>query len=1083
MWTADSHTVRGRLPSWAITRPIGTLMLTAVVVVLGLTFVDRLPIDLLPRIVYPQIRVNVENPGVEPGVLEETIAKPLEASLATTEDLIRLETEIQEGRVGLNLHFRYGTDIDFALQDASTQLDRARSQLPEEAEPPRIWKSDPSQIPVYEVAFSSPEGDLVALRTWVEDRLRPQLLTVEGVASVDVSGGLVREIQVQLDQERLQSYGIAVSEVIEALRAANQDVAAGRVASAERELVGKTAGKFASVADVRAVLLDVGGGRRVPLGEVATVLDTHREQRLWARLDGVPAVKVSIRKQPDANTVAIADAVDARLTSLASTGFIPRELSYEVIQNQSTFIRSSLGSVRDAALIGATLAMLVVLLFLGSLRKTVIIGLSIPLAILSTFVLMGLGGLTLNIMSLGGLALGVGVLLDNAIVMLENIFRKRDEGIADPVAAAHAGAAEVTSAVTASTTTNLAAVLPFLLVSGLASLLFSELILTISFAILASLPIALTLVPMLSAQLAKVRFTSGLDRSPPVRLVDRGLSSVRRTYRRAATASLRRPALVLGAALAAFLGSMWLTRNLGSEFLPQVDDGGVGIRVNLPPGSTPEQTNALAHEVEAMIGGMPYVNSVFTTAGGFLFGGTTAARSGRGSIDVILASPSERDMSAEAWVEQLQQRIDERGFAGAEVFVRPPRIRGLRTSISGTDVDVHVIGDDLDELARIGEVVRARIEGIPGLDNVEASTEDPSPQLTVRLDRDRAGYLGLDVAQVGQTLRTALDGTVATRYTEGNREYDIRVMLPRTRFTSPEDLSAVALFPGRAGRAPIHLRDVAEVASTLGPGEIRRENQNRLIRLSGDVNTETATIGEVADSIRARVAGLELPDGYALALGGEEQAIRENNRQLLKVTLLAVFLVFVVLALQYESLINPFVILVAIPFSLIGVGVALWITGTPLSAPVLLGVILLAGIVVNNSILLVEYVEEYRKERGSPMEEAAVEAGAVRLRPILMTTLTTVFGTLPLALGLGQGSELMQPLAIAVVGGQTVSTLLTLFVVPSAYVLAQRGGNRLKGWLTGRAPAGPGTRPIAVGAPPAEPAARSVVVPTPGESS
>ncbi|HSE28555.1 MAG TPA: efflux RND transporter permease subunit [Gemmatimonadales bacterium] len=1044
---------RKGLPSWAIRRPIGTLAATSVILVLGSIFVRRLPLDLLPRIVYPQVRVNVNNPGVEPGVLEETVAKPLEAALATTEDLTRLEAEIQEGRVGINLDFRYGTNIDFALQDASTGLDRARAALPEEADPPTIRKSDPSQIPIFEAAFSSASGDLVALRTWVEDRLRPQLLTVEGVASVDVSGGLVREIQVVLDQERLQSYGLTVSQVIEALRAANQDVAAGRVGSAERELVGKTAGKFRTVDDIRAVLLDV-GGRRVPLAEVASVRDTHQEQRLWARLDGVPAVKVSIRKQPDANTVAIADGVAGRLESLAATGFIPRELSYRVIQNQATFIRSSLGSVRDAALFGAVLSMLVVFLFLGSLRKTVVIGLAIPLAILATFVLMGLADLTLNIMSLGGLALGVGLLVDNSIVMLENIFRKRDEGIADPVEAAHVGAAEVTSAVTASTTTNLAAVLPFLLVSGLAALLFNELILTISFAILASLAVALTLVPMLSAQLARVRFTSGLAASRPLVAFDRGLDRLRTGYRRTATASLRRPWGVLGSALAALVLALLLVRGLPTEFLPQVDDGGVGVGFNLPPGSTPEQTNALALEIEAMVREMPHVRTVFTTAGGFLFGGATASRSGRGSMDIRLVPPSERRMSADEWVTDLQRRIDERGFAGARVFVRPPRIRGLRTSASGVDVAVKIFGDDLAELERLGRLVETRLAGVPGLENLEAATEEPSPQLTVRLDRERAGYLGLSVAQVGQTLRTALDGTIATRYTEGNREYDVRVMLPRSRFTSPEDLGAVALFPGggEGGGAPIFLRDVAEVATAVGPGEIRRENQNRLLQLSGDVVTEVAPVGEVNDSIRARLAGLELPDGYAILLGGEEEAIRDNNRQLAVVVLLAVFLVFVVLALQYESLINPLVILVAIPLSLVGVGLGLRLTGTPLSAPVLLGVILLAGIVVNNAILLVEYVEQYRREAGIPMLQAVVDAGAVRLRPILMTTLTTVLGMLPLALGLGEGSELMQPLAIAVVGGLTVSTLLTLFVVPSAYVLAQRGGDRLKAWLTGARP-------------------------------
>jgi hydrophobe/amphiphile efflux-1 (HAE1) family protein len=1044
---------RGVLPSWAIRRPIGTLMLTSVVLVLGALFLQRLPLDLLPRIVYPQVRVGVDNPGVEPGVMEETVAKPLEAALAPTENLVRMETEVQEGRVGVELHFRYGTNIDFALQDASTNLERARAQLPEEADPPTIRKSDPAQIPVYEVGFSSPDRDLIALRTWVEDRLRPQLLTVDGVASVDVSGGLVREIQVVLDQERLRSYNLTVSQVIAALRAANQDVAAGRVASLEREVVGKTEGKFRTVEDIRGVLLDVGGGRRVPLAEVAEVSDTHREQRLWARLDGVPAVKVSIRKQPEANTVAVADAVDRKLASLSASRFIPGDLEFRVVQNQATFVRDSLDAVRDAALLGAILAMGVVLLFLQSLRKTVIIGLAIPLALLATFVLMGFGKLTLNIMSLGGLALGVGMLIDNSIVMLENIFRKRDEGTADPEDAAHEGAGEVTSAVTASTTTNLAAVLPFLLVSGLASLIFRELILTISFAILASLAVALTLVPMLSAQLAKVRFTSGIARWRPLVGFERGVDRMRHGYRGVARRALRYRWWVFGGSLAALALSLFLVRDLGNEFLPQVDDGGVGAYIRLPPGSTPEQTNAVALELERMIRDMPHVKSVFATAGGFLFGGATADRSGRGSLDIRLVPPDERDMSADEWVQELQRRVDERGFAGARVFIRPPRIRGLRTSISGNDVAINITGDDLDELRRIGQEVERRLRGIPGLENVEANTEEASPQLAVRLDRERAGFLGLSVADVGQTLRTALDGTVATRYTEGNREYDVRVMLPREAFTSPEDLGRVALFPGAGGRAPIYLHDVADVSTALGPTEIERENQVRLHRVSGDVITEVASVGAVNDSIRARLSSLELPDGYGIILGGEEEAINENNRQLAIVTLLAVFLVFVVMALQYESVINPLVIILAIPLSLIGVGFALWATNTPLSAPVLLGVILLAGIVVNNAILLVEYVEEYRRDGGASLEEAVIDAGAVRLRPILMTTLTTLFGMLPLAIGVGSGSELMQPLAIAVVGGLTVSTLLTLFVVPSAYVLAQRGGARLRQWLTGRGPA------------------------------
>ncbi len=1043
----DAH--RG-VSSWAIRRPVGTIMLTLVALVLGLFFVSGLPLDLLPQIVYPQIRASVNERGVEPQVLEETIAKPLEASLATTEDLVRLETEIQEGRVAINLHFGYGTDIDFALQDASKNLDRARARLPEEADPPTIFKFDPSQVSIFEAAFSSRARDLISLRDWVQYRLQPQLLTIEGVASVDVSGGLEREVQVVLDQERLRSYGLTISQVIDGLWSANQDVAAGLVSSPDREVVGKTTGKFRSVEEIRGLLLGVPGGGHVPLSEVADVRDTHREQRLWSRLDGVPAVKIGVRKQPNANTVQVAEAVATRLDRLRADGFLPRDIVFETIQNQADFIRSSLTSVRNAALLGAGLAMLVVFLFLGSLRKTFIVGLAIPIAILGTFVMMGMGNLTLNIMSLGGLALGVGLLIDNSIVMLENIFRQRDEeGVSDPEDAAHVGAQEVQSAVVAATATNLAAVVPFLLISGLAAMLFRELILTISFAILASLLVALTIVPMLSAQMARIRFSSGLAKWRPIATFHAGVRWLRRAYAATAPRVLRVRYVVLVVAGAATAGSLWLASGVGNEFLPQVDDGNVSVNLRLGSGVSAQETNRVAYEVEALVSEMPDVAHLFTTAGGFLFGASTSERAGFGSITVILVPATEREWSADEWVRQLQAKIDAQSWPGVQVFVRPPRIRGLRTSTAGSAVALTIQGDDLDELERLGEELTRQVTGIPGLENLEPSTDEATPQVAIELDRERASYLGLDVGTVGGTVRTALDGAVATRYTEGNKEYDVRVMLPRDAFQSPEELGSVALFPGRGGGAPIYLRDVARVYTTIAPGNIRRENQNRVLRLTGDVIGEVASVGEVNDSIRARLAGFEWPEGYSLLYGGEEQAIRENNRQLGIVVMLAIFLVFVVMAVQYESVINPLVIILAIPLSLIGVGLALWVTDTPMSAPVLLGVILLAGIVVNNAILLVEYVEQLRGEHGVSREEAVVRAGVVRLRPILMTTLTTAFGMMPLALRLGQGSELMQPLAVAVVGGLTVSMLLTLFVVPCAYLILHGLGDRLGAWLTG----------------------------------
>jgi len=1053
---------RRGISSWAISHPIGTLMLTSTMLVLGVVYIGRLPVDLLPRIVYPQVRVNVNNPGVEPVVLEETVAKPLEAALSTVDNLERLQTTVNEGSVSIELNFSYGTNVDIALQNASTNVERVRSRLPIEASAPVISKSDPSQMQIFQIAFSSEQRDLVSLRQWIDQRLRPQLLSVEGVASVDISGGLVREIQVELDPERMRAFGLAVNDVLGGLAGENQNIAGGRVIAPDREIVSRTTGRFTKVEDIRSVLLTGAGGTRVPLSEIAAVRDTSAEQRFWARLNGTPAVRIGIQKQPEANTVQVVDNVRAQMARLEGSQFIPRDIKYQVTFDQSGFIRDALNSVRNSALLGAMLAALVVMLFLRSIRKTFIIGVSIPLAIMATFVMMGAFGLTLNIMSLGGLALGTGLLLDNAIVMLENIYRRREMDGLDPEEGAHVGAAEVTSAVVASTTTNLASVAPFLLIVGLAALIFRELILTISFAILASLPLALTLVPMLAAQLGKVRFTSGLENNRALLAFDHWFARMTAKYSRAAAWTVGHKFIVLGSVLVVAGLLFNRARSLPNEFLPQVDDGSVGAFIRLPPGATPAQTNRLTLEVEGMVQRMPHVQAVFSTAGGFLFGGASSNNAGRGSLDILLTPASQRPMSADQWVRTLQDSINARGFAGARIGVRPPRIRGLRTSSSGEAISVAVLGDEIATLQEISLAVVRRLQGVPGLENFQNPQDEGSPLLSIELDRERARARGLNVQQVGATVRTALDGTVATRFAEGNFEYDVRVYFPRGRFQSTTDLADIPLIATR-GAPAIRLGDVASVRTILGPNAITRVNQSRQVQINGDVITEIATVGAVTDSIRARLAEIELPDGYGLIIGGEQEAIDESNTQLLLVIALALFLVFVVLAVQYESLLDPIVILMAVPLAMMGVFAILLITGTPFSTPVTLGMIMLAGIVVNNSILLVEFAEGFLREGAHTRTEAIVAAGAARLRPIMMTTFTSLVGTLPLALGLGDGGELMRPLAIAVVGGLTVSTALTLFVVPCTYLIIHAIGDRVKFFLLGdRTKTAPETRSGAV---------------------
>jgi CzcA family heavy metal efflux pump len=1041
----EIHQHRSGITGRSIRHPIGTMAIASVVFVLGLFFMERLPIDLLPAIEYPQIRVTVNYPGTAPEVMEEQVTRVLERNLASTENLVHIDSRASQGRTNVNLNFQYGTNLDLALQDAARYLELARTQLPHDIEPPRLYKFDPSQDPIWQAGFSSPVRSEVEVRDWVEHRLTPQLLAIHGVSGVEAAGGMQREMQVIVDQDRLRSYGLSMMELVGTLERENVDIAAGWVTSPTFDVMAKTEGLFTTTEDIRNVLVPIPGSnpRRIRLSEVADVRDGFREQRLFVRLNGTPAAQVSVFKLPGANTVQVVDRVNATVDRLQRSGFFPQDIEFQVIGDPAFFIRGAIASVAMAAALGGLLAMIVVFLFLGSLRKGFIIGLSLPIAIMATFALMGLGGLTLNIISLGGLALGVGLLLDNAIVMLENIFRHRDRLGKSAERAAHEGAREVTSAIVAGTLTNLAAVVPFLLVTGMAALIFRELILTISFAIVATLAAALTLVPMLAALTGRIRFESGFIRTFPLRWFNAVIELLRRAYVRILPRVLRWRWGVLALAGAALAAALQLASDLGNEFLPQVDDGNVRVGLSLPPGTPPHETDAAARQIERIVADLPHVESMFAMVGGHLGGAVVNERPGTANIRVQLKPAVERpDMPAGLWVAEAQSRLDRLDLPGARISVRPPAIPGLRFGGGGADLSISIVGEDLQTLRDLAREVGARLQNVPGLEGVEVGREEQSPLMRVVVDRDRAADLNLRVSEVGEAIRMAVDGAVPTRFLTANQEYDVRVLLPRESVSDADRLGNLLMF--RQNGRPIQLRDVARFELGEGPAHIERDNQSRVVRVNGDINTSVADVGTVMAGVESRLAGLELPDQYSMIFGGQWETIQETNRELATVVILAIFLVFVVLAVQYERLSNPLIILAAAPLALIGVVLILWLTATPLSAPVLIGVILLIGIVVNNAILLVEYIEIGRRDLGLSVARSIVRAGSTRLRPILMTTLTTVLGMTPLAFGLGSGAEIMRPLALCVIGGLLVSMFLTLFVIPSLYAIVSGLSERLK---------------------------------------
>ena len=1021
---------RGGLALWCIRHPVSTMMLMLTAVVLGFFSLGRLPVDLLPQLIYPQIGVRIIDPAVPANIMEDRITRQIEEQLAITEDATGIESETSEGISEIELYFDYGKDIDIALRDASTRLDRAKRILPTTIDPPIIFKRDPSQIPVLEFVVSSPLRDMTELRTWTDDVFAKYFLNVPGVAAVEVGGGLVREVHVLPDPKRLSAVGLSIDDLIQTIERGNAEQPAGRLQAGAQEYSSRTAGRLTSVAAIAALPVRLPGGEAVRLGELAEVVDTHAEERIRVRYNGTPGVRLSIQKQPSANTVEVADGVHQRLASLQERRLVPPDVRIDVISDQATYVRQSLNNAALAAAAGATLAMTVVYLFLGSVRGTLIIGSAIPISILITFALMALGGLSLNLMTLGGLALGVGMLVDNTIVMLENIERHRREG-EEGARAAENAAAEVNSPIVAATSTNLAAVLPFLLISGLIGLLFRELIFTIAASIVASLVVALTLVPTLAAR-------GGPPRDSRVtRGVQRAMARAQALYVPLVSRGLRAPgAVALGAAVLLAAAGAGFTVLAGKQaFLPTMDDGRVFVRVVTDTGTSLESMDRVVRRLERLARETGEVDGVSITAGGFVFGRSQREQANRSTLAIQLVPAARRSRSVEAWVAQFSRAVAAEQLAGVQVLARPAGVRGVRTSRADEDVSVRVQGPDLAVLAAIGERLVGRLRAQPGVRNAEHSLQETRQEFAVKIDRMRAAELGVDATQVGRALRIALEGLVVSDFIEGDRAYDIRVRLPYAAVRGPSDLDRVLLFAGALGSAPVHLNDVAAVELVVAPTEIRRENQLRIVEASAALTGERS-LGEVLGGLRADLAGFELPPGYSLYFGGAYESLRQGNILVLTLAGLAMFLVFVVMAVQYESLRNPAVIMTGVPFALVGVVIGLAATGLPLSMPVWLGIIMLIGVVVNNAIVLVEYIELLR-ERGAQLLEAVVGAARLRLRPIMMTTLTTVAGMTPLALGVGEGSEMLQPLAVCMVSGLLFSMFVSLLLIPSLYVLAQ----------------------------------------------
>ncbi len=920
--------------SLSIRRHIGTLMLSLAVIVMGVFFVSKLQVDLLPSITYPRVAVQLNIPGISPEVAIDEVTRPLESSLSATEGVNQIFSRTREGQVRVDLFFEPGSNIEQALNDVTATYNRGRSRLPDDIEDARIFKFDPSQLPVYEFALTSPSLTPLELRVFADEELGRELSVVPGVAAVDVSGGVQEEVRVNLDFNRLQAQGIGLSDVLDALTERNQDISGGRLEGSSIEPLTRTVGRFSNVKEINDLSFEV-NGKQVYLRDFAEVIDGTENQRLFVLLNGKTTVKVSVQKQPDANTIEVVERVAKKIEDLRASGLIPADAILTVTLDDSRFIKNSVANVTSSGLFGAGLAAIAVLLFLGSLRQTVIILVSIPLSILAAIILMGVFGLSLNLFSLGGLALGVGIVVDNSIVMIESIAEGTGMIIGQDVRSqlspeeiidrAEASSREVESALIASTSTNLVAVLPFLLVGGFISLLFNELILTIVFAVAASIVVAVTVVPAMASRLLAVKATSGVSKFWVLRTFNQKFILATGNYANLLKNVLKYRFLTVVAAILVFGGgAMWMVGQIPQEILPPINTGQVQVNAQFPPGTTLATNRKVMDMIDEILQKEPATDYVFTAIGGGIFGNNVTSNPLRSSSTITLKPQSD----VFAYVQKVNRSVAKLNLAGIRVRINPGRIRGVIVNNSpspGTDIDVILQGNDYEALQQGGrQLLQALEENVNGA-NFRPDSDDRQPEIQIKPNWERLQALGLTAQTVGETIQTAIEGSVPTQIQRGNRLVDVRVRFNQDLIRQPSQLARLPLFT--ENNQQIRLADVATVEEGLAPGEIQRINQRQVYILNGNLN-RGGNLSDTLAEVDATVKAIDLPEGVSIIPSSAAAANAQLQDSLKILGGLACFLVFVVMAVQYNSLLDPLVIMFTIPLAIAGGIFGLYITQT-----------------------------------------------------------------------------------------------------------------------------------------------------------
>lgn len=1005
-----------------IKRPVFTLMLVMLLVVFGAGAYPSLGIDLYPDVDFPLVSVSVSFPGASPEEMESLITKPVEDAVSSLSGIKNLSSVTREGSSQTTIEFEFGTDPKLAANEVREKVAGARRRLPDGIDEPVVQRFDMSAQAIATFSLSSETRSPGEIRKLATDIVKDELQRIDGVANVNIYGSSDREIGVTVDSNKLAAYKISMAQILDAVNSQNLNAPGGRVSQNGTQLTVRTIGKYKSVGDIQNVIVANQDGRLIRLSDVATVTDGWAEESVMARTNGSPSVLISVQKQSGTNTVNVADHVKQAVSSMQEK--LPPDVKISITNDSSVYIKDSVHDVLMSLFFGGLLAVIITFLFLQNTRATVIGALAIPTSIIATFFLMKSMHFTLNTMSLMGLSLAVGILIDDAIVVIENVFRHMEQG-KSAYEAARDGTSEIALAVMATTLSILAVFVPVGSMSGIIGQYFKQFGLTVAFAVAFSLFVAFTLTPMLSAHWLKPEHDSSHEptgiRRRLKQLLDKfeaGFLKLQQSYRKLLAWALERPKKLVALAVLSLFANFLLTPFLGTEFQPTYDSGEFSVSLTAPAGTSLEKMRELIEPVEETVLAIPEKDIAYVTIGS---GGYNKA-----SIGVKLVSSSQRSRSMNQIMDGLRHEFANVGDLKVVVSTSQGVGRG-----NSSPVQVAFRGADLDELNKLAQELAEKLKQVPGTVDVDISSEQSSPEVQVKLDTLKMSDAGLDASTVANTVQMAfLGGTTRNQYSAGDKDYQIRVQLESQSRTDIADVSNL-LIASKSGNF-VRLGDVAAVELSSGPSQINREARQRQVIVYS--NVVGASAGEIMNKAEAIAKDMTMPTGYSYRFVGQAQTMQDSFMEIAKSLALAVVLIYMVLAAQFESFIHPFTIMLSLPFSLTGAILGLLIAGQTINIMSLIGIIMLMGLVTKNAILLVDYTNQLR-EQGMNLADALIEAGSVRLRPILMTTAAMIFGMLPIALGIGAGAELRQSMGVVLVGGLITSTVLTLIVVPLVYLL------------------------------------------------